>query len=120
MPSSPVIQRLENGIRITLEGDFAIPFKNQKSIFVNKKTGKPFIATNPKRKKRMVRLIEILKLELLSFLRTTTAGTSTTAHLPSLIASSVPLSDSWQTIPVISVSGRKGAKPSVTIDILTI
>lgn len=98
-------------LQIEIKGIGHCPsFKNTKSIFRNHKTGKPFIATQPKKKQWMEQAIQLIASQLCSAYRTTSNGTQTAPSLPSWIAASAPLDDSWQWVPEHHVTTVKCAK----------
>lgn len=99
-----------------------VAFKNTKSIF-RTKDGRRFIATNPKYKKWMEKVTQSIASQLYSYFRTNEGGISTGVRLPSWIALTIPLDDSWQWIPELNVraimaeKGNEGAV--ITIERIT-
>ena len=95
-------------------------FKNTKSIFRNKKTGRMFIATDPKKKEWMERAIKLFVSQLLGLFPIGEGETVGECQKQSQIASSLPLDDSldWM-IPgeqnVVRVpKGEEGAIITIT------
>lgn len=90
-------------------------FKNTKSIGRNRKTKRPFIMTNPKKKKWMEACIQSFESQLFCVIQIGDGGTLTAPPPRSLIASSLPLDDSRQWIPELHVlsedcdKGNEGA-----------
>lgn len=81
-------------------------FKNTKSIGRNRKTKRPFIMTDPKKKKWMGLCTESFELQLFCATQISGAGTLTAPPPHSLIVSSLPLDDSRQWIPELMVSSE--------------
>lgn len=93
-------------IRLEIKGLNHVPsFKNTKSIYRNKQTGKPFIATKKERKIWMQNAIRVIESQLLCAFATHGIETSTAPHLRSWIASSLPLDDSIQWVSELNVKG---------------
>jgi hypothetical protein len=76
-----------------------VSFKNTKSIAFNRRTKRPFIMTNPRKKKAMESYIRAIEHAISSAYRIATAGMETAPSLQSWTASSLPLDDSLDWIP---------------------
>ena len=110
----------DSTLRLVVKGINCPAFKNLKSIFVNRKTGKPMIATNPKRKQIMEQITNSFVSQLVSLSQTTGNATWTVQQRLSSTAYKMPASDCWQCIPVLAVTGRKANEPEITVEITPI
>jgi hypothetical protein len=76
-----------------------VSFKNTKSIAFNKRTRRPFIMTNPRKKKAMDSYTRAIERAISSAYQMAVAGMETAPSLQSWTASSLPLDDSLEWIP---------------------
>lgn len=81
-------------------------FKNKKRIALNQKSGKSFLITESKTKKWMTKCIHNFESQLFCITQIGGGGTPTVPLQRSLIASSLPLDDSWTWIPQLIVSAE--------------
>lgn len=96
-----------DGIVLQIQNLGPVPsFKNHKSIFRNKRTGKSFIASDPKKKKWMESVIQSFVYQLSGLFPTKDRETHGECQKRLLTASSLPLDDSlaWM------IPGRQGVK----------
>lgn len=100
-----------------------VSFKNSKMICAPKGR-RPMLITDPKKQKAMESYIRAIASQLNSLFQTDATGMSMGCSLPSWIASSVPLDDSWHWIPKqgendceLCEPGQEGA--IITIEKLT-
>ena len=83
-----------------------VSFKNSKMICAPKGR-RPMLITDPKKQRRMDSCIRSIVSQLNSLYQTAAEGTETGCSLHSWIASSMPLDDSRQWIPEMSLTFRE-------------
>ncbi len=106
-----------SGIRLTVTGLGHVPsFKNKKRAILDRKTGKMRTLTEPETKKWMERCIQSFEYQLLSAFLITEGGMQTVLSPHSWTASFLPLNDSVQWIPEITIrveQVEKGAEGAI-------
>ena len=122
-PLSDCIPALPHQITLRVVGRGHVPsFKNTKSLFLNRKTGKQFIATAPEKREWMDKITLDFELQLRSAIRTIDRETSMAAFRLCSIASLQRFDDSHQWIPQIQICavkcapGEEGA--TITLELL--
>jgi hypothetical protein len=97
-------------------------FKNTKMMARNRRNGKIRPITDPKLQMKMDEITNAFTSQLSSVIRTIGGETLTAQQLRSSIASLVPLDDSWQWVPKLTIEAEACSKGNegATVEIETI